>query len=71
MCTSGAAVGPIAIQIHHGSSVLDLPEVLRRVIRRAMVLLELRAFGEGAPSDVQAEIAVDVPDLERAREVTL
>ena len=71
MCTPGTPIGPIAIQIHLGSSVDNLPEVLRRVVRRAVVLLELGVFVRGAPFNVQAELAVEVLQLQRAREVAL
>src|SRR6478672_6655195 len=42
-----------------------LAEVLRPVVRRAMVLLELGEFVRGARPNVQAEIAVDVLQLDR------
>jgi hypothetical protein len=67
MCTPGAPIGPIAIQIKNTG--LDLPEVLRRVVRRAMELLELGEFVRGALSNVQAEVAVVVPYLQGPREV--
>src|SRR5205807_5146917 len=43
-----------------------MAEVLRCVVRRAMVLLELGEFVRGARPNVQAELAVDVLQFDRA-----
>jgi hypothetical protein len=46
-----------------------LAKVLRQVVRRAAVLLELGAFGPGASLNVQASITVEISHLEHSRKI--